>query len=122
MKTENGKAFIRAAGEKIIRADAMGTKTTWTTDDHLKALAKTLADVEPKDGVRVEAQFLEILEDTYNISGFSQWLERKFAAKTGHYVRRDQKGKTQTPSELETMLDDMLKPVAPAKPAETTAS
>lgn len=107
MKTENGKAFIAAAAAKVIKANEMGTKTTWTTEDHLRALAKTLADAEPKDDL--SGQFYDILSDAYNMSAFSQWLEKKFAG-TGHYVRKDQKSKTQTPSELEKMLDVMLSP------------
>lgn len=121
MKTENGKAFVLAAAAKINKANALGTKTTWTTEDHLRALAKTLADAEPQDDLA--AQFYDILADVYNMSAFQQWLEKKFAG-SGHFVRRDMKSRTTTSSELENMLDAQvikLPPVAPAKSAEPTA-
>lgn len=105
MKAENAKVFTAAAAVKVVKANALGSKTTWTTEDHLRALARCLADAEPSDGMSVEEQFYGIVSDCYNVSGFSQWLEKKFAG-TGHYMRRD--GKAKTVSELDAQMDAQL--------------
>lgn len=100
MKTENAKVFAAAAALKVQKANALGTKTTWTTEDHLRAMAKCLAEAEPTE--QTEEQYYGIIADCYNVSAFAQWLEKKFAG-TGHFVRRD--GKKQTVSELDALLD-----------------
>lgn len=105
MKTENAKVFAAAAAAKVQKANALGTKTTWTTEDHLRAMAKCLADAEATEQA-TEEQFYGIISDCYNVSAFAQWLEKKFAG-TGHFVRRD--GKKQTVSELDALLDAALK-------------
>lgn len=96
----NNTVFASAVKAKVEQADAMGTKTSWDTRDHLKALAEALATVEIKPGVEPAAAFLEILEDGYNISGFAQMLEKipAFVAK-GHFQRAGAR-KAQTPSEF----------------------
>lgn len=105
MKTEYAKVFAASAAQKIVKANALGSKTTWTTEDHLRAMAQCLADAEPMDTMTVPEQFYGIIQDTYNVSAFSQWLEKKFAG-TGHFVRRD--GKKTTVSELDAMMDAQL--------------
>lgn len=106
MNNENAKVFATAAAHKVQKANAIGSKTTWTTEDHLRAMAKCLADAEPKDGVQVEQQYYDIIQDCYNVSAFAQWLEKKFQG-TGHFVRKD--GKAKTVSALDAELDALLK-------------
>lgn len=88
------KVFASAVKAKVERADAMGTKTSWTTEDHLKALAETLAQTDVPTGEGQPAGiFYEILADGYNISAFQQALEKipAYAAK-GHFQRTEKKG------------------------------
>ena len=91
----NNQVFAAAVKAKVEKADAIGTKTSWDTADHLKALAEALATVEIAPGQEPKAAFLEILEDGYNISGFAQMLEKvpAFAAK-GHFQRASKKAPT----------------------------
>jgi hypothetical protein len=113
MKTEYAKVFAALAVEKVNRANAMGTKTTWTTEDHNRALAKCLAEADIPADVKPEAVFYEVIADVSNPSAFGQFLEKKFAG-TGHFVRKD--GKAKTVSALESELDAAL---AASKPAPT---
>lgn len=95
----NNTVFAAHVKAKVEKADAMGTKTSWDTADHLKALAEALATADVPPGTEPKMVFLEILEDGYNISGFAQMLEKipAFAAK-GHFQRTAKKA--QTPSEF----------------------
>jgi hypothetical protein len=113
MKTEYARVFAASVVAKVAKANEIGSKTTWSTEDHLRAMATCLAEAEPVDNVTVAEQFYGIIDDTYNVSAFAQWLEKKFAG-TGHYVRRDGK-KAQTVSELDAMVDAQL--AAIGKPA-----
>lgn len=96
----NNTVFAAHVKAKVEAADAIGSKTSWDTRDHLRALAEALATVEIAPGTKPEVAFLEILEDGYNISGFAQMLEKipAFAAK-GHF-QRSGKSKPQSASEF----------------------
>lgn len=95
MKNETAiKVFASAVKAKVEKADAMGTKTSWTTEDHLRALADTLAQTDVPNGEnQPSGVFYEILSDAYNISAFQQALEKipQYAAK-GHFQRAEKKG------------------------------
>lgn len=104
MKTEYAKVFAAAAMQKVVKSNEVGTKTTWTTEDHLRALATCLSQKEVPTGDG-QPEFYEVLSDCYNVSAFAQFLEKKFQG-TGHFVRRD--GKKQTVSELDAMFDAQI--------------
>lgn len=118
MKTEYAKVFVAVAAGKVIKANGLGTKTTWTTEDHLKAMAQCLAEVDVPAGADPQAIFQDVLSDTYNVSAFAQYLAKKFEG-TGHFVRSEKKAKTV--NELDAMLDAALgaaKPAAAEAPAQ----
>lgn len=97
----NVRTFAAAVKAKVAAADAIGSKTSWDTADHLKALAQALAAQEIPAGVAPEAAFLEILEDGYNMSAFQVVLAKAYTGK-GHFTRKG--GKTTMPSALYTAL------------------
>lgn len=91
----NVEAFASAVKAKVERAEALGTKTTWDTDDHLKALAKSVAmATDPEHDDAYVESILEVLRDGYNVSQFAQMLAKvpAYAAK-GHF-QRGQRGPT----------------------------
>lgn len=91
MKTEYQQVFSEAVVAKVKQADAIGSKTSWTTKDHLEALAITLlkfAKSQDSDGKEQKAKVLEILTECYNVSAFAQTLEKVEAfKKSGHFQR-----------------------------------
>lgn len=97
----NVSVFAAAVKAKVANADAINSKTSWDTADHLKALAQALATVEIPAGGEPATAFLEILEDGYNTSAFQAVLEKAYA-KTGHFARKG--GKATTPSALYAAL------------------
>lgn len=106
MKAENAKPFVAIAAAKVAKANALGTKTTWTTEDHLRACAKAIATAtDPEHDDAYVDMIQDVLADTYNVSAFAQYLEKKFEG-TGHYVRTAKKAKTV--NELDAMLDAAL--------------
>lgn len=86
MKAEYLKEFLPAVNAKVANAEAMGSKTTWTTRDHLATLAKVIAG---KD----ENAALDVLTECYNISAFQQTLAKvpSYKAK-GHFQREGKQG------------------------------
>ena len=106
MKTEYAKVFVTIAALKVLKANGLGTKTTWTTEDHLKAMAQAIADKTDSEHDEAYVQMIQdVLADTYNVSAFSQYLAKKFDG-TGHFVRSEKKAKTV--NELDAMLDAAL--------------
>jgi hypothetical protein len=109
MKTEYAKVFVGVAAAKVIKANALGSKTTWTTEDHLKACAESIANaVDPQwkeNDAELSERVRDVLADTYNVSAFAQYLAKKFEG-TGHFVRAEKKAKTV--NELDAMLDAAL--------------
>ncbi len=106
MNTENAKVFVALAVAKSKRSDGLGTKASWTTADHLSAMAGCLAQADIPAGQEPEAVFKAVLEDTYNQSAFAQWLDKKFKM-TGHFQRKP-RAEGQTVSELDAMLSAEL--------------
>ena len=92
------KTLADAVKAKVLRADGLGTKTTWDTSDHLAALAKAVAlATDPEHDEAYVGVILDVLKDGYNISGFQQVLEKAYE-KQGHFQRTSKKA--QTPNEL----------------------
>ena len=96
MNNVNAKIFADAVRAKVRLAEANGTKTSWSTEDHLKAMAKA---IEEDGGVST----LAVLEDTYNISGFQQKLAKTFES-AGHFQRRREKQKKISSDDLISQL------------------
>lgn len=105
MKTEYAKVFVTIAAGKVVKAKELGSHTTWTTEDHLKAMAQCLAEADIPSGADPAAIYRDVLADTYNVSAFAQYLAKKFEG-TGHFVRAEKKAKTV--NELDAMLDAAL--------------
>jgi hypothetical protein len=79
MKQCNESVFAKHVQAKLEKSNGLGSKATWSTKDHLAAMAEC---VEQDGGVNT----LAVLEDTYNISGFQQHLAKAFE-KSGHFQR-----------------------------------
>ena len=84
MKAEYLKVFAPAVLAKMASADAIGSKTSWATSDHLAALAKLITS-------KSEAEALDILQACYNVSAFQQTLAKAYKS-TGHFQRDSAKG------------------------------
>lgn len=94
--------FAEAVKAKIARSDELGILTTWTTKDHLSAVAKAIAVItDPEHDEAYVEQIREVVEEAYNISAFQQTLEKAYAAQ-GRFQREGKKAKT--PSELYKQL------------------
>lgn len=95
MKAEYQSKFGVAVMAKVKQAEALGSKTTWTTRDHLAVLAELLTNV-PKE------QALDVLTECYNVSAFQQTLAKvpTFKAK-GHFQREGAKGLSDIVASLE---------------------
>lgn len=96
MKAEYLKVFAPVVHAKMSAADAIGSKTTWTTRDHLGALA-TL--IEGKD----KAAALDVLTECYNVSAFQQTLAKAYKA-TGHFQRDGKATLSSTIAELQAAV------------------
>lgn len=105
MKAEYQVMFAAAVAAKVKMADSIGSKTTWTTQDHLNALAQLIAD---KVGCEA-APVLDILRECYNVSAFAQSLEKVPAFKAAGHFQRTGKG-TPTLDSLIAMLDSAKVP------------
>lgn len=95
MKAAHEAVFAQHLKAKLEKSNALGTKASWSTEDHLKAVADCLAPAQPED-------FYEILKDVYNISGFQQRIAKTFAA-SGHF-QREGKARAQTAEDLIAQL------------------
>lgn len=97
MNTSNEKVFASHVGAKLEKAKALGIKASWTTADHLNALAEACWDVAStggKDGIR------DVLGECYNVSAYQQLLAKRFE-KLGHFQREKVKA-------VSEQLDDEL--------------
>lgn len=87
MKTEYQQVFSVAVMAKVKAADAIGSKTSWTTQDHLGVLTD-LCVTAGSD----KAKVAEVLKDCYNVSAFAQTLEKVEAFKKSGHFQRSSKG------------------------------
>jgi hypothetical protein len=90
MKQEYANVFAMRAVAKVEKAKGMGSKTTWSTDDHLAAMAECLAKVDVPAGKDAAEVFESVLKETYNVSAFAQYLAKRYDG-TGHFVRSEKK-------------------------------
>lgn len=100
MNTNNEKVFASHVGAKLTKANGLGIKASWTTADHLTALADAIVQAiatgtgESKDAVR------DVLGECYNVSAYQQLLAKRFE-KLGHFQREKVKA-------VSEQLDDEL--------------
>ena len=78
MKASYMAVFTAAVIAKVNAANGLGTKTTWSTKDHLDTLAKVI-EANP-------TQVRDVLGECYNVSAFQQTLAKMFKS-TGHFQR-----------------------------------
>lgn len=93
MKTSYEKIFAQHVGSKLQKAKDLGIKASWTTANHLDALAECIA-AHPVEQAR------DILGECYNVSAYQQLLAKRFE-KLGHFQRE---GKKSAPEALDDML------------------
>lgn len=96
MNVKYETVMVAAVGRKLAKATELGIKASWTSANHLDALAEVIT--------AFPAEVREVLNECYNISAYQQKLAKKFAAK-GHFQRSG----TKSPAEA---VDDMLDALA----------
>ena len=70
--------MVKAVGVKLAKAQELGIKASWSTANHLDALAEVI-NAYP-------GEVREVLAQCYNVSAFQQMLAKKFESK-GHFQR-----------------------------------
>lgn len=95
MQNKYEAIMVAAVGRKLAKATELGIKASWTSSNHLDALAEV---IEAHPG---EAR--SVLGECYNISAFQQRLAKKFAEK-GHFQRADAKSTTEQVDDLLSLL------------------
>lgn len=108
MKTEYMRVFAPRVAAKMKNAEAMGSKTTWTTRDHLDALACVVIDNlgitgGPEQVAHWKGQVSDVLTECYNVSSFQQTLAKAYKA-TGHFQREGTKGLSVHIAELQAAV------------------
>lgn len=97
----NVKAFSAAAAAKVNKSNAIGSKASWSTFDHLEVLS-TVLKTNPE-------QITVLLGDAYNISAWQQTLAKLFE-KSGHFQREaTRKTVDSTLTELSALAADTAK-------------
>lgn len=77
--------FAASVAKKVKDAESIGSKTSWTTRDHLAVLANLLQN-------KSEGEALDVLQECYNVSAFAQSLEKVPAFKEKGHFQRSGKG------------------------------
>ncbi len=111
MKTTYEKVFASHVAAKLTKAGALGISASWTTANHLDALAEAITS-HPSEQTR------DILGECYNVSAFQQMLAKKFEkVPGGHFQRERTKDiKEQADDVFAALARDTAKPAAPAAP------
>lgn len=105
MKTEYEKVMLDAVKAKLAKAQELGIKASWTTQDHLRAVAKVIVETVPQvndesaDVSKLSDSVFDALSETYNVSAFQQKLAKVFE-KSGHFQREGRKSVAQEADEL----------------------
>jgi len=111
MKTQYETVFTAHVTARVQKAVALGLMASWSTANHLDALAeacsKAAGSVAPDLDAK-QAAIRECLGECYNVSAFQQTLAKKFE-KTGHFQRQAVKGTAER-------LDDTLALLAASLP------
>jgi cobalamin synthase len=108
MKTQYEKVFVAHVAVKLAKAKSLGINASWTSANHLDALAATIEDAIGQAGNPNPAVDIirDVLGECYNISAYQQALAKKFAAaKSPHFQREEKKTASQN-------LDDALAQLA----------
>ncbi len=82
MQTKYETIMVKAVGVKLAKATELAIKASWTTANHLDALADVINAYPAETRV--------ILGECYNVSAFQQMLAKKFE-KLGHFQRSSTK-------------------------------
>lgn len=84
--------FAEAVKARVEKSVALGTKATWSMEDHLNVATRIImkeVGIDPQDA-EVFGSLREVVQATYNHSAFAQRLEKAFE-KTGHFQREGRK-------------------------------
>ena len=92
MKIEYETVFVKHVAAKIAKASELGIKASWSTANHLDALAEAI-DRNP-------GETRQVLQECYNVSAYQQTLAKKFESK-GHFQR-------ETAKSAKVQVDDLL--------------
>jgi hypothetical protein len=87
--------FAEAVKARVEKSTALGTKATWSMEDHLNVATKVVmkaVGIDPEDK-EVYDMLRGVVQATYNHSAFAQRLEKAFE-KTGHFQRDRKAPKT----------------------------
>jgi hypothetical protein len=102
MKTSYEKVFASHVSAKLTKAAELGISASWTTANHLDALADVCWSVSStggKDGIR------DVLGECYNVSAFQQMLAKKFEkVPGGHFQREKSKPVSEQADDVFAML------------------
>ena len=92
MKSQYEKVFAAHVQAKVAKAKELGINASWTTANHLDALAEVCACefVEHEEHDIALAALRAALGECYNVSAFQQMLAKKFE-KVGHFQRSSAK-------------------------------
>lgn len=104
MKTAYEKVFVAHVASKLNKAKELGSKATWTTANHLEALAACICETAV-DGIAHREAVLDVLSECYNVSAYQQMLAKKFE-KLGHFQRE---GKKSTAAQVDDIFAELLK-------------
>ncbi len=107
MKTQYEKVFVAHVGVKIAKAKELGIGASWTTANHLDALAECLT-VHPIEQAR------DILGECYNVSAYQQLLAKRFEKVPGGHFQRE--GKKPVGAQVDDLLAALVADAA--KPAQ----
>ena len=86
-KAEIERKFAETAMAKVSKANALGSKTSWTMEDHSAAAIECLVAIGG-NREQIEAAWPVL----YNQSAMAQKLEKAFEG-TGHFARTSRKEK-----------------------------
>lgn len=96
MKTTYETVFASHVAAKITKAKELGIKASWSTANHLDALAdcitQSVGEIAELGGGTGETKerVRDCLGECYNVSAFQQMLAKKFEA-LGHFQREGKK-------------------------------
>lgn len=93
MKTTYEQVFVAAVAAKIAKSKELGISASWSTANHLDALAACISkhvDDVPQ-GTDMTPLVRDILGECYNVSAFQQMLAKKFEKLPGGHFQRETK-------------------------------
>jgi hypothetical protein len=93
MKTKYESVFAAHVASKLNKAKELGISASWTTANHLDALAATICETA-QDGIADRDAVRDVLGECYNVSAFQQMLAKKFDGTLGGHFQREAKKST----------------------------